>query len=861
MEFEDLLQQAEQLNADIDSASELPRVECTFPQLVEKGQRLWSRTVGSSAAPQIGDSSGGAPSPGETTSSDVRASMLLGSKGVSVPKTAQRLEALRTTTRSLEFLEPVADTDIHGFLKNERENAILSVIEETKKNSFAMVDKLHWETMFNDWEVEKQKILQSLLGDSGAGDTLLLDVEPECSILDATSGGGGGATSRSSLDAVEILFAKQVSAYNDAVVQGGVRPNLMDNIVDTVEKHFGNEQRGLVELWSLMKDVTSMQAPVGSADVLVARCDHSYEVALISAGKRHLETNFKKFINTTVDAHLPQAKRGGVPGIIPLVKAFLNVRFAGGNLPAGLEDGLVEGQPVWPFIYYCIRCGDLTAALTVASASSALGDFVLCMKEFASASSPEALAALSPSTASKLMLTYRRSVRSSHDPFKRIVYCIIGGCDPADNHPEVATSIDDYLWLRLSLISVSSSSSTDISSESVTLRQIQLQLTEEYGESHFHAEEQPLRYAQVLLLTGQYEAATAFLSRAASGQLRPHAIHFALAVHSLGLLALPSDPIQAPLSSAEVGDVSPMKRLNLARLLTLYTKKFEATDPKEAIQYFYFMKDMKTSQGSNLFLTCLSELVLETREFDLLLGRVDVNDGIRRSGVIDKFYGDIQNILNSVAKDAEERGQLEDAVKLFDLAGDQEKVLAIFNKLLSQVVSQPGAPGSTRDRLVSTATNVASRYKRNGLTGSRTTTSTFHLLLDLATFFAEYHGGNFRAAIGVLEQLKILPFTLDQVEEKINAFKSFTEEMRRNLPDILLVYALCLHQSYKLVKSGAQAAVTAGVVGRGEDGGKEAVVNELRTRAKAMITFAGMLPYRLPGDTSARLVQLEVLMN
>ena len=61
MEFEDLLQQAEQLNADIDSASELPRVECTFPQLVEKGQRLWSRTVGSNAAPQIGDAPAGAP--------------------------------------------------------------------------------------------------------------------------------------------------------------------------------------------------------------------------------------------------------------------------------------------------------------------------------------------------------------------------------------------------------------------------------------------------------------------------------------------------------------------------------------------------------------------------------------------------------------------------------------------------------------------------------------------------------------------------------------------------------------------------------------------------------------------------------
>ena len=164
---------------------------------------------------------------------------------------------------------------------------------------------------------------QSLLGDAGAGDALLLDVEPEFSILDSTSAGVGGAGSRSSLDAVEILFAKQVSTYNDAVVQGGVRPNLMDNLVGAVNKNFDEERRSLVELWSLMKDVTAMPAPIGSADVLAARCDPSYEVALITAGKKHLESNFKKFINTTVDAHLPQAKRGGVPGIIPLVKVGL----------------------------------------------------------------------------------------------------------------------------------------------------------------------------------------------------------------------------------------------------------------------------------------------------------------------------------------------------------------------------------------------------------------------------------------------------------------------------------------------------------------------------------------------------------
>ena len=46
----------------------------------------------------------------------------------------------------------------------------------------------------------------------------------------------------------------------------------------------------------------------------------------------------------------------------------------------------------------------------------------------------------------------------------------------------------------------------------------------------------------------------------------------------------------------------------------MYTRKFEATDPREALQYFYFLRQLKTSQGDNLFMSCVSELVLETRE-------------------------------------------------------------------------------------------------------------------------------------------------------------------------------------------------------------------------------------------------------
>jgi nuclear pore complex protein Nup93 len=47
----------------------------------------------------------------------------------------------------------------------------------------------------------------------------------------------------------------------------------------------------------------------------------------------------------------------------------------------------------------------------------------------------------------------------------------------------------------------------------------------------------------------------------------------------------------------------------------------------------------------------------------------------------------------------------------------------------------------------------------------------------------------------------------------------------------------------------------------GQDGGRQRYLESLRDRAKALITFAGMIPYRMPGDMNARLVHMEVLMN
>ena len=57
--------------------------------------------------------------------------ILLGSRGVDLPHISNRLETL-TTARTLQPLEALADTDIAAFLRNERENAIITAIEDSK---------------------------------------------------------------------------------------------------------------------------------------------------------------------------------------------------------------------------------------------------------------------------------------------------------------------------------------------------------------------------------------------------------------------------------------------------------------------------------------------------------------------------------------------------------------------------------------------------------------------------------------------------------------------------------------------------------------------------------------------------------
>ena len=50
------------------------------------------------------------------------------------------------------------------YFRNERENALLSVIEETRHDTFESAERQHWDAVSSEWEADKMRILTALSG-------------------------------------------------------------------------------------------------------------------------------------------------------------------------------------------------------------------------------------------------------------------------------------------------------------------------------------------------------------------------------------------------------------------------------------------------------------------------------------------------------------------------------------------------------------------------------------------------------------------------------------------------------------------------------------------------------------------------
>lgn len=253
----------------------------------------------------------------------------------------------------------------------------------------------------------------------------------------------------------------------------------------------------------------------------------------------------------------------------------------------------------------------------------------------------------------------------------------------------------------------------------------------------------------------------------------------------------------------DINDPPPARRLNIARLIMLYVKKFEITNPLEALHYYFSLRNLLAQTNQNLFMVCISDLAQETRAYDLLFGKMQPN-GIRTIGLVDQFIGSgmsTENLCEMVAQELHKKGLYEDAVKLYDLADNQEEVLILMSVLLSQVVNQELRPGSQRERLGHLAQEYTTRYSSSGYKCSAPVVSTFKTLRDQMFFFDQFHSKQYELAKETLMNLKLIPLNMNEVSERVVSFKRLSPEVCKIIPDLLLAAMTILFEQYKNLKN------------------------------------------------------------
>lgn len=815
--FSKLLQQAEQLTTEIEGNEELPRVERSLGQVLEASQELYSRVIQSGA-------------------NDIQAHLLFGSKGIDLNQISQKLETL-SSKRTFEPLQPIADSDIESFLKNEKENAILSLIDEVNKNSLQTTEDQKWEHMLSEWNKEKIKLMNAMIGPSQNWLDLKRTPEPP-SIADAPKKFG-----HSMLDNVEAAYARQVHQYNKYVFQGAKSRTALHQKFAQVAEDFNDPK--VKEMWDIINTMANIPALVRDEDPLKARGNPAIQQCLVAQGKKYLQKRYKLYMNDVVRANPAAALRGGEPGTYPLVRGFVGLRLQGQN-SQGFTDGVIDERPLWPMVYYCLRSGDPNAALhCLRKAGRDHEEFIAALEEYIR--NPEK--PLSDKLQTAINFQYRIQVRNSTDPYKRAVYCVIGCCDVSDEHYEVARTADDYLWLKLSFIRTRSANET----ESFSYSDLQKLILEEYGETHYHAYEKPVVYFQVLALTGQFEPAIEFLSRIPRYQV--HGVHMALALHDVYMLGTPRN-VQAPLLSVDTEDPPPLRRLNLARLLLLYVRKFELTDPSDALHYYYFLRNLKDPSGKNLFMCCCTDLALESRDYELLFGRIDANSSLRSPGLVDQFNNphiDSKVIALNVAEQLVNKGLFEDAITMYDIADNLEKVVELSCILLAQVVNSGGGETGVRGRLAKRCELTDARLRASTETLPPSLLHAYTKLCKLCIFFDQFHADNYDAALETLGECEVVPLNASELEARVAAARSGRGELLRCLPAVLRALCTVLLAHRQRLRANEHSHPLS------QQNNKQ--LEWLREQAEVLNTFAGNIAYRMPGDTYSQLAQMQILMH
>ncbi|GAA6041370.1 hypothetical protein JCM8097_007689 [Rhodosporidiobolus ruineniae] len=896
-----LLEQSQRLQSNLASpsfgaADQLPQLNLDLQQLEHQSRRIAGRRLKDTAGAQA------------------NAAYLLASGGVNADQLATTINSVNVAS-TFEPLVPLSDTDVEGYLRHTHEQAIISAIEENRRATTSDFYRNLDVRMRRDWEKQKERLFEELgrhqPAPGGAAETPRrggkgrdgFEGSPSIPLSSAAPAKGSSLQMHAKMMRYDRVihrlndFRKEgyafglVNALGEASVGGSADDARTAQTTDTwrLLSHLVNERDVLNGEFQRAALQERQYAAGYLAQDQEGEGAREVRRMVADGAKGWLEEQFLAYVEKTIAARPAEAQLGGVPSVQNKIRAFLNVKYLKNGQWSNPALEIANNTPIWARLYYLFRVGAYSDALAFATENeSALASLEKSFLPYLKAFLDSPTRRLPKLLRDRFLAEYNQRIRyltDTSDPYKHALYKLLGRVEiQRRNVPGVTQTTEDWLWFQLSLVREGSEGvEQEAPHEKYGLRDLAAVLRK-FGEGHFDPKgTRPLLYFQVLLLSGQFERAVAFLQQHPAYQA--DAVHFAIALAYYGLLRVPEGKKSAD-HELLVDASSPTPSLSFARLLHRYTRLFAHTDATEALQYLYLVCLNADVPGQvELAHEYVRELVMETRQYGALLGDVR-GDGTKVPGQIERdlkllHLPDSRAYLLSIVKAAASRADLEqrfsEAILLYNLAEEYDAVIAVLNVELGNSLSRPSASSAAptsaanaarvglaaaaaQEDVVAVARSILEHYDRSaGMGGkvSRKRRETCETLMRLKEAMGLYERGELEAALATIESTSLLPLSPSSSSDLVTlirsaeALPSLDDALVRNLDIVLVATMTILYKLHQQLRESPYGA----------DQSRVKRMEELRARARGVMMFAGMLRYRLSSDTYSQLTRLDVFLS
>ncbi|CAI9099390.1 OLC1v1036204C1 [Oldenlandia corymbosa var. corymbosa] len=538
--WNDLLHSSSKLLEQAAPSAQFPPIQRNLEQLEVLSKKLKAKTL------RI-----------EAPSQSIAATRLLAREGINAEQLARDLKSFELKT-TFEDVFPAEATTVEEYLQQVHEMAMVSAVQEAQKDNLRSFSDCMMTVLEEDWRKEKRDFLQSLSQISRLPRTNVADSNSKSShegqIIAATSSphvSPGPSSMELAPLATKAIAEKKAAAYGEVVKDlnsarehgspfkpAAAFKQAYDGLAIDGS---GGKSVGMQKIWHLllMLSEDSTQLPKVSR-----------KMSLVIGARHHLEWGHEKYVLDTIQSHPAQAALGGAVDNLQRIRAFLRIRLRDyGVLDFDVDDG--RRQPpidtTWQQIYFCLRTGYYDKAQEVARSCRVAQHFAPLLVEWIATGgmvSPKTVATASEEC-EKSLRAGDRAGRASYDKKKLILYAMISGSHRIIDRllreqPTLFSTIEDFLWFKLSAIRESPDGSSVVLSEGFspyTLADLQMYLNKFEPSYYTKNGKDPLVYPYVLLLSIQLLPAVQYLYKDTGDEgYSIDSVHMCIALADLGVL-------------------------------------------------------------------------------------------------------------------------------------------------------------------------------------------------------------------------------------------------------------------------------------------------------------------------------------